>query len=154
MHPPPTDRNVTNPAEKSVSILVKTFFFFLETTWFWAKKTFKFPISAEKSLSTLVKTSEFLRFWLQIPPHQNFLDPPLHTAQFFCRALAALRIVEIIITKLTHYVKCNKSWAVYRPLFFVGVRTNSVHFFCFSVFCIYASKILYSSRFFDYDKII
>ena len=63
-------------AEKSVSILVKTFFF-LETTWFWAKKTFEFPISAEKSLSILVKTSEFLRFWLQIPPHQNFLDPPL-----------------------------------------------------------------------------
>ena len=24
-----------------------------------------------------MKTSEFLRFWLQIPPHQNFLDPPL-----------------------------------------------------------------------------
>ena len=76
---PPTDLNVTNPAEKSVSILVKTFFFFfLETTWFWAKKTFEFPISAEKSVSILVKTSEFLRFWLQIPPHQNFLDPPLH----------------------------------------------------------------------------
>ena len=53
------------------------FFFFLETTWFWAKKTFEFPISAEKSVSILVKTSEFLRFWLQIPPHQNFLDPPL-----------------------------------------------------------------------------
>ena len=29
---PPDDLNVTNPAEKSVSILVKTFFFFLETT--------------------------------------------------------------------------------------------------------------------------
>ena len=28
MHPPPTDLNVSNPAEKSVSILVKTFFFF------------------------------------------------------------------------------------------------------------------------------
>ena len=35
--------------------------FFLETTWFWAEKTFEFPISAEKSLSISVKTSEFLR---------------------------------------------------------------------------------------------
>ena len=34
------------------------FFFFLETT---AEKTFEFPISAEKSLSISVKTSEFLR---------------------------------------------------------------------------------------------
>ena len=30
--------------------------FFSETTWFWAKKTFEFLISAEKSLSILVKT--------------------------------------------------------------------------------------------------
>ena len=79
---PPTDLNVTNPAEKSVLILVKTFFFFF-FFFFWRppdfgqKKTFEFPISAEKSVSILVKTSEFLRFWLQIPPHQNFLDPPL-----------------------------------------------------------------------------
>ena len=44
----------------------------------WAtKKTFEFPISAEKSLSILVKTSEFLRFCASNPPHQNFLDPPL-----------------------------------------------------------------------------
>ena len=28
MHPPPTSLNVTNPAEKALSILVKTFFFF------------------------------------------------------------------------------------------------------------------------------
>ena len=28
----------------------------METTWIWAKKTFEFPISAEKSLSILVKT--------------------------------------------------------------------------------------------------
>ena len=31
-------------AEKSVSILVKTFFFVLETICFWAEKTFEFPI--------------------------------------------------------------------------------------------------------------
>ena len=44
------------------------FFFFLETTWIWAKKTFEFPISAEKLLSILVKTSEFLRFCASNPP--------------------------------------------------------------------------------------
>ena len=54
MHPPPTSLNVTNPAEKLPSILVKTFFFFfffLETIWFWAKKLFEFPISAEIALN-------------------------------------------------------------------------------------------------------
>ena len=30
-------------SEKSGSISVKTFFFFLETTWIWAEKTFEFP---------------------------------------------------------------------------------------------------------------
>ena len=42
-------------AEKSVSISVKTsfFFFFLEITCFWAEKAFKFPILAEISVSIL-----------------------------------------------------------------------------------------------------
>ena len=66
---PPTDLNVTNPAEKSVSIMVKTFFFFFwKPPEFGRKKTFEFPISAEKSLSVLVKTSEFLRFCASNPP--------------------------------------------------------------------------------------
>ena len=69
MHPPHRPkRNQTG--EKSVSILVKTFFF--EATWIWAKKTFEFPISAEKSLSILVKTSEFLRFCASNPPPPKF----------------------------------------------------------------------------------
>ena len=38
------------------------FFCFLETTWFWAEKTFEFPISAGKSLSISVKTFFFLFF--------------------------------------------------------------------------------------------
>ena len=38
-------------------------FFSLETTWIWAKKTFKIPILAEKSVSILVKT-----FFLWRPP--------------------------------------------------------------------------------------
>ena len=117
---PPTDLKVTNPAKNQSQFWWRPFFFFfffffLETTWIWAKKTFEFPISAEKLVSILVKTffffffffwrpSEFGRkkrlnlrfrpknqsqfwwrhpnFWgfvLQIPPHQNFLDPPLHT---------------------------------------------------------------------------
>ena len=66
---PPTDLNVTNPAAKSVSILVKTFFFFFGDHLSLGDI---FPFSAEKPLSTLVKTSEFLRFWLQIPPTKIF----------------------------------------------------------------------------------
>ena len=38
----------------------------------WAKKTFEFPISAEKSLSILVKTSEFLRFCASNPPPPKY----------------------------------------------------------------------------------
>ena len=41
---------------------MKIFFFFLETTWFWAEKTFEFPISAEQSLSISVKTLFFFLF--------------------------------------------------------------------------------------------
>ena len=39
------------------------FFFFLETTCFWAEKTFEFPIPAEKSFSKSVKT--FFFFFLE-----------------------------------------------------------------------------------------
>ena len=39
---PPTDLNVTNPAEKSVSILVKTFFFFWRPPDFGRKKRLNF----------------------------------------------------------------------------------------------------------------
>ena len=119
MHPPPTDLNVTNPAKNQSQFWWRPFFFififiFLETTWIWAKKTFEFPISAEKSVSILVKNFFFFfwrppefgrkkrlnfrfrpknhsQFWwrhpnfwgfvLQIPPHQNFLDPPLLEAK-------------------------------------------------------------------------
>ena len=49
-------------AEKSVSILVKTFLciyiLFLENTCFWAEKPFQFPISAEKSVSISEKPFE------------------------------------------------------------------------------------------------
>ena len=64
MHPP-TSLNVTNPAENSLSILVKTFFFifiFFGDHLILGEKKFEFPISAEKSLSISMKTSEFLRF--------------------------------------------------------------------------------------------
>ena len=40
------------------------FFFFLEITWFWAEKTFEFPISTEKSVSISVKT--LFSFFLEI----------------------------------------------------------------------------------------
>ena len=115
---PPTDLNVTNPAEKSVSF----FFFFLETTWFWAKKTFEYQISAEKSVTILVKTSEFLRFWLQIPPHQNFLDPPL---------LITISSRLVTISNYSH-TKCQK-------LFLFLLCSNTVLFsnkiLCFQRIC-------------------
>ena len=41
------------------------FLFFLETTWFWAEKTFEFWISAEKSVSISAKT--FFFFFLRPP---------------------------------------------------------------------------------------
>ena len=67
---PPTDLNVTNPAKNQSQFWWRPFF--LETTWIWAKKTFEFPISAKKSLSILVKTSEFLRFCASNPPPPKF----------------------------------------------------------------------------------
>ena len=71
---PPTDLNVTNPAKNQSQFWWRPFFlfFFLETTWIWAKKTVEFPTSAEKSLSILVKTSEFLRFCASNPPPPKF----------------------------------------------------------------------------------
>ena len=44
-------------------------FFFLETTWIWAEKTFEFRISAEKSVSISAKTFFFVLettwFWAE-----------------------------------------------------------------------------------------
>ena len=76
-----------------------------------------------------------------------------HTAQFFCRALAALRIVEII-TKLTHCVKCNEVEQDTAPYFLLELEQMMYIFSILVFFCIYASKIHYFARFFDYDKII
>ena len=63
---PPTDLNVTNPAKDHSQFWWRPFF--LETTWFWAKKTFEYPTSAEKSLSILVKTFFFFFFFFWRPP--------------------------------------------------------------------------------------
>ena len=60
---PPETFEFPNLAEKSDSISAKTFFFFLETTCFWAEKTFEFRISAEKSDSISAKTFFFFCFW-------------------------------------------------------------------------------------------
>ena len=90
MHPPPTSLKVTILAKKSASIsnnsapfrdaspphqpqpkdfgrkitlnFGEDLFFFFGDHLILAKKTFEFPISAKKSLSISVKTSEFLRF--------------------------------------------------------------------------------------------
>ena len=53
-----------------------------------------------KKITNLNARTDFLLAFLQLLGR--------HIVQFFCRALAALCIVEII-TKLTHCVKCNKS---------------------------------------------
>ena len=45
-------------AGKSVSISAKTFFFFfLETTWFWAEKMFEFPSFPRNSVSIFGQTA-------------------------------------------------------------------------------------------------
>ena len=54
-------------AEKSVSILVKTFFL-LEITCFWAEKSFEFPISVEKSVSISDQLSHSIK---KAPPFPN-----------------------------------------------------------------------------------
>ena len=80
MHPP--HRPKRNESGRKISLNFGEDLFFFGDHLILGEKTFEFPISVEKSLSTLVKTSEFLRFWLQISPHQNFLDPPLLTLQY------------------------------------------------------------------------
>ena len=65
--PPPQTFEFPNLTEKSDSILVKTFFIFififLETTWFWAEKTFEFRISAKKIRLNFGEDLFFLFFW-------------------------------------------------------------------------------------------
>ena len=53
---PPTDINVTNPAEKSVSILVKTFFFFF---FFWRPPDF----GRKKRLNFRFRPKNHSQFW-------------------------------------------------------------------------------------------
>ena len=84
MHPPHRPKR-NESGEKSVSILVKTFFF-LETTWIWAKKTFEFPISAEKSLSILVKTLFFFFFG----DHLNMGEKNVWISDFGQKSLSIL----------------------------------------------------------------
>ena len=68
-------------AEKSLSILVKTFFFF-----FWRppehgrKKRLNFRLRPKNHSQFWWRHPNFWGFVLQIPPHQNFLDPPLPLA--------------------------------------------------------------------------
>ena len=78
MHPPPTDLNVTNPAEKSVSILVKTFFFFFGDHLILGEKNVWISDFGRKitlNFGEDIRIFEVLCF--KSPPHQNFLDPPL-----------------------------------------------------------------------------
>ena len=53
------------------------FFFFLETTWFWAKKSLNFCYRSKNHSQFRWRHPNFWGFVLKIPPHQNFLDPPL-----------------------------------------------------------------------------
>ena len=129
-HPHRLKRNESG--EKSVSILVKTFFFFGdhlnlgeknvwisdfgrkitlnfgEDLFFWRppefgrKKTFEFPISAEKSLSILVKTSEFLRFCASNPPQPKFSRS----------ATAYIVYLKCIFPCLAKTSKCGKFWSM------------------------------------------
>ena len=57
--PPPHQCKANGFGRKITLNFGEDLFFFLETTWFWAEKTFEFPISAKKSLSISVKTFVF-----------------------------------------------------------------------------------------------
>ena len=48
------------------------FFFFLETTWFWAKKTFEFPISAEKTTLNFGEDIRIFEVLASNPPPPKF----------------------------------------------------------------------------------
>ena len=102
------------------------FFFFLETTWIWAKKTFESPISAEKSLSILVKTFFFFifyflettwrypNFWgfvLQIPPTKIFW---IRHCLLRTRLLHCLGIKLLVKTKNSKQKRlhCILSWNI------------------------------------------
>ena len=66
MHPPHRPKRNESGRKISLNFVEDLFFFlnfFLETTWFWAKKKFELPISAEKSVSILVKTFFFFFFF-------------------------------------------------------------------------------------------
>ena len=71
MHPP--HRPKRNESGRKITLnFGEDLFFFFGDHLILAKKTFEFPISAEKSLSILVKTSEFLRFCASNPPPPKF----------------------------------------------------------------------------------
>ena len=59
MHPPHQSQPNDFGRKITLNFGEDLFFFFLETTWFWAKKTFKFEISAENSVSKSAKTFFF-----------------------------------------------------------------------------------------------
>ena len=63
MHPPHQPKR--NESGRKITLNFGEDLFFSENTWFWAKKSFEFPISAEKSLSILVKTFFFFFFFLE-----------------------------------------------------------------------------------------
>ena len=104
---PPQTFGFPSWAEQSVSKSVKTFFV-LETTWFWAKKSFKFEISTENSVSKSVNF--FFFFWR--PPDfgrkkpLNFRGFREISSQFSCKPSEtdsrAMKIrVKVVCTLLT-----------------------------------------------------
>ena len=68
-------------AEKSASISVKTFFFFLETTCFWAEKTFQFPSFPRNSVSIFGQT-----VWYWFKNNENSGEGCLHFSHSFKKA--------------------------------------------------------------------
>ena len=73
---PPQRFEFLNLAKKSVSISVKTFF--LETTWFWAKKTFEFLSFPRKFVSIFGQT-----VWNLFKNNENSDQGRLHFSHFF-----------------------------------------------------------------------
>ena len=63
---PPSNVRIFELGQTS-SLKIGEDLFFVETTWFWAKKSFEFEISAENSVSKSVKTFFFFFFFFWRP---------------------------------------------------------------------------------------
>ena len=84
---PPTSVKLTVSVKKSLSISVKTFFFFGDHLILGGKNVRICDFGRKIALNFGEDIRIFEGLCLKSPPHQNFLDPPLIVPCFFCCSL-------------------------------------------------------------------